>query len=348
MKKRLLILLSVLTLSLFACQDPTNDPDSVTSSVEESSSESSMDETDEAVTSSEESQESSEANSEESSENQASETSASEESREASSEESSAEENTSSDGASGKDDESQLQVALYWMKDNGQEMYLVREVHCVDKTDQVARAAMEELIKGRIQAQDAMRPIPEDTEILGIHIENGNAVIDFSEEVLDMNVGAEGEALGIQAIVNTLTEFPTIDTVEFSVEGSKDKAADWWGHVGIGGAAFQRDLSSVYEPAIWVDSPQEGQVVGDSIRVTGSMMVFENNAGYSLKDAAGKVLAEGTFMGNTDPYGVRNGFDFTIRPDQSDEKTGVLSIYGFSGKDGSPTDTVEIPLRLGQ
>ena len=142
-----------------------------------------------------------------------------------------------------KDDGTKL--TLYYLRDNGFETVLVREVHLVEKTDEVAKAALNELISGQIKTKDAFRPLPEKTKINSIKINDGLAVIDFSKEVLNMAIGSGGESAAIQAIVNTLTEFPTITEVEFWVDGSKENANEWWGHVGLDGIELKRDLSNV-------------------------------------------------------------------------------------------------------
>ncbi|MDI9466566.1 MAG: GerMN domain-containing protein, partial [Bacillota bacterium] len=112
---------------------------------------------------------------------------------------------------SDQNDSAQKQeIAVYYLKSTDQEIYLVREVHQVEKTTEVAQAALNELIKGDPITPDAYRVLPEDTRILGINIDNGLATVDFSPEVLRANVGSSGEGLGIASIVNTLTEFPTI------------------------------------------------------------------------------------------------------------------------------------------
>ena len=50
-------------------------------------------------------------------------------------------------------------------------------------------------------------------------IEDKVATVDWSAEVLEGSGGARVEELAIQSIVYTLTEFPTISSVRFTVEG---------------------------------------------------------------------------------------------------------------------------------
>ncbi|HAG11828.1 MAG TPA: spore gernimation protein [Desulfotomaculum sp.] len=190
-----------------------------------------------------------------------------------------------------------MQVALYFLKDTGVELFLVREEHTIPRTTQVAKAALEELINGLPATENAFKVIPKGTKVLGISINDGLATVDFSREVLDANVGSSGEAFGIQSIVNTLTEFPTIDRVAFEVEGKLDeRAKDWWGHVGLYEQPFKRDLSNVREPVIWVTSPRPGNEVSSPSTVRGAAMVFEAVVSMRIVTKDGQKIAQTNTM----------------------------------------------------
>jgi len=236
-----------------------------------------------------------------------------------------------------------MEIAVYYLKSTDQEFYLVREVHQVEKTTEVAQAALNELIKGDPVTPDAYRVLPEDTRILGVNIENGLATIDFSPEVLRANVGSSGEGLGIASIVNTLTEFPTIQEVAFTVDGQVENAMDWWGHVGLYEQPFQRDLSNVFEPAIWVTSPVKDQVISSPLKISGNARVFEATVSFRLKDAAGNVLAQG-FATAAEGAPGRGDFEgeLAFKPDGSGQ--GQLEVFEESMKDGSDLNKVIIPV----
>lgn len=88
----------------------------------------------------------------------------------------------------------------------------------------VAKAA----VKGIIYSPELMEDLkptgllptlPQGTKINGAVIkEDGLAIIDFSQEFLNFDT-KEGEALGVKALVYTLTEFPNINAVEIRVDG---------------------------------------------------------------------------------------------------------------------------------
>lgn len=240
--------------------------------------------------------------------------------------------------------EQKLNVAVYYVKVTEKDAYLVREVHQVSPTKEVARAALEELINANPVSPGAVRVIPAATKIKGINVKDGLATVDFSQEVLRANTGASGEALGIQSIVNTLTEFPDIQKVSFMVEGKVDEQAkDWWGHVGLYEQPFSRDVSVVNEPAIWVTSPEPGQKVGSPLQVKGSARVFEATVNIRLMDESGKAIAE-SFATATQGAPGRGEFELSLPFDAPSPGRGELEVFWTSPKDGKELDKIAVPV----
>jgi hypothetical protein len=239
-----------------------------------------------------------------------------------------------------------MPVAVYYPKMTADDAYLVREVHEVPRTLGVAEAALQELITGTPQTPGAFKVLPPKTRIRGINIKEGLATVDFSREVLEANVGAAGEALGIQSIVNTLTEFPTIERVAFKVEGRLDNSAmQWWGHVGLYDQPFERNLSKVYEPAIWVYRPQPGQKVASPLYVTGSARVFEGTVQARLLAGDDRVLAR-NFGTATAGAPERGDFEIILRFETPDAGKGWLEVFSQSPRDGSEENKVRVPVRF--
>ncbi|MGQ9556866.1 MAG: Gmad2 immunoglobulin-like domain-containing protein [Desulfurispora sp.] len=238
-----------------------------------------------------------------------------------------------------------LDLAVYYLMDDGKQPYLVREIHRVPYTTAVASAALHELISTPPSTPGAHAVLPPRTRVLGIKIENGLCTVNFSEEVLKANVGAAGEALGIQSIVNTLTEFPEIRQVSFQVNGQVDeRIRNWWGHVGLYNQPFQRDLSNVLKPAIWVTYPLPNQVASVPLLVKGSAMVFEGTVSARLKNEQGQEIALGH---TTATQGAPGRGDFELRltyPQPPSGSKGTLEVFWASPKDGSELDKVTIPL----
>jgi germination protein M len=117
---------------------------------------------------------------------------------------------------------------------------LVAEVRAIPQTDEVGRAAVEALIEGPA-FEGAVPTMPEGTLLLGIQIEQGEATVNFSSELVDNHSGgSSGERMTVYSVVNTLTEFDTVSAVRFLVDGQKrDTIA---GHMDISGP-IERDES---------------------------------------------------------------------------------------------------------
>ena len=78
---------------------------------------------------------------------------------------------------------------------------------------------LEELIQGP-QRKDLSRTIPKEVKVKSVSIKDGIAYVDFSEEMHSKHWhGAAGEAMTINSIVNTLTEFAYVQKVKMTVEG---------------------------------------------------------------------------------------------------------------------------------
>jgi len=238
-----------------------------------------------------------------------------------------------------------MNIAVYYIKSTADDMYLVREVHTVAKSLGIARAALNELISGTPLTEGATRVLPADTRILGLTIENNLATVNFSQEVLNANVGSTGEALGIASIVNTLTEFPTIERVQFFVEGSAANGMGWWGHVGLSEQPFTRNLTSVYAPAIWVTSPVPGQTITSTLHIQGMAQVFEAMVSYRLKDANGNIIVQSQTM-SSDGAPAHGTFDVVLEYPPTTSANGTLEVYEVSMKDGSDLNVVVIPIEF--
>ena len=234
-----------------------------------------------------------------------------------------------------------ISLPVYFVEFTEQDAYLIREVHTIPHTNQVAHAAMEELIN------DDKSILPDGVEVLGITVENGLATIDFSQEVLNnASVGSEGEELGIQSIVNTLTDLPNIEKVAFHVEGkADDRTLDWWGHVGLYEQPFAQDYSRVYQPTIWVTHPSADQVVGVPLFIKGSAMVNNGQVYAKILDKDSNVLTESSTT--TKGTSARGDFEMSIKfdPPVGNEgmDEGVLKVYGYTGEDDF-MEVVTIPV----
>ena len=95
----------------------------------------------------------------------------------------------------------------------------------VSTTPAIARAALDELIKGPTPSEKQngyTTLINPDVKINSLTIDKGVATVDFSAE-LESNSGGSCRALGIRAqITETLKQFPTVQNVTITVNGNRD------------------------------------------------------------------------------------------------------------------------------
>lgn len=129
---------------------------------------------------------------------------------------------TPADEAAARSDEaSKVSTIVYYQDNYG---YLVPVMCSVPMEDGIAKATLGLMVQSVGNDMQAARlglrtVLPEGTKI-DLDISGGLARIDLSGEVLDM-ADAAAETNMINAIVQTLTEFESVDRVEFLIDGQK-------------------------------------------------------------------------------------------------------------------------------
>ncbi len=112
-----------------------------------------------------------------------------------------------------------MDVVLYFSDLSGQN--LVASQRTIPKETGIARRTIQELIKGPGPSSELLPTIPQGTSLLDINVRpDGLCIVDFSEELVkNHRGGSTAENLTVYSIVNTLTQFPTVDRVQLLVEG---------------------------------------------------------------------------------------------------------------------------------
>ena len=122
-----------------------------------------------------------------------------------------------SKGIAGAKSAKAVDITVYFSDDQSE--YLVPEIRHIADTENLAVAAMEELIKGPAES-DHYATVPSETSILGVEINDRIAYVSFSKELIDKHWGgSSGELMTITSIVNTLTEFDDIQKVQILIDG---------------------------------------------------------------------------------------------------------------------------------
>jgi germination protein M len=233
-------------------------------------------------------------------------------------------------------------VSIYYLVSFKNRLFLAPERHVAARNAAIARTAVEELVHGTAQDPDHTTPFPRSARINSVTTASGVATVDWSADVLAAGVGAQVEALGIQSVVYTLTGFPSIKKVRFTVEGKDHGTAsngrtieDWWGHSGLRDQPWVRDPAiDVLEP-ITLFSPLDGATSAGTLRLSGEASTFEATVGIVVRNMAGRaVLRTSTTASIGAP--ARGSFSKTIRfAVPSSVETWTLEVYEESAEDGS-------------
>jgi germination protein M len=234
-----------------------------------------------------------------------------------------------------------MDVRVYFMR--GDKIDVAHRT--VAATQQVAAAAMTELLSGPTPGDNSAgltTDIPSATHLLGVNIAGGTATVDLTSDF-----AAGGGSLSITArlaqVTYTLTQFPTIGSVVFHLDG---KAVTVFGGEGIilDHPSTRATFESV-TPAILVEFPGRGWAVQSPVRVAGTANVFEGQFQAEITDNTGRVIASQAISA-TSGTGTRGTFDATVSFPATATGPATLNVFDISAKDGSRIDTVTIPLQV--
>jgi len=232
-----------------------------------------------------------------------------------------------------------LTLSIYFMRD--EKVALAHRT--VPHTLQVAGAAMQELLTGpsaEEQAAGMTTSIPDGTRLLGITISDDNiATVDLSGE-FESGGGSLSMTARLAQVTYTLTQFPTIESVVFSLDG---EPVDVFGGEGIvlDHPAARADFENL-TPAIFVDTVAIGDRITSPLRLAGTANTFEAAFQIQVRAADGTVVVDQAAMA-TSGTGTRGTFDISVPFDLPPGPATVV-VLEYSAKDGSPINVVEIPV----
>ena len=94
-------------------------------------------------------------------------------------------------------------------------------VRQIPKSDSPLTDTIKALLSGPQAFEKSMTLIPEGTRLLSASVRNGIAALNFSEEFEFNAIGADGYRGQLMQIVFTATEFATVESVQFLIEGQR-------------------------------------------------------------------------------------------------------------------------------
>jgi spore germination protein GerM len=247
---------------------------------------------------------------------------------------------------------------------------LVPVLRTVPRSTATATAAMNALLAGPSAKERAPKwpiktLIPAGTELLGIEISGGLATVDLSAEFASLSPddvwdGGSYSLHGrVAQVVYTLTQFTTVDRVDFKLDGKPVKVLSGMPDPESGASeaiamdkpvtrATSRDHYSYrdhFVPLIFVDRPAWGAALPNPGRVSGLANVFEAQFRIALLDRNDKVLVDRPVLA-TVGSGAWGTFDVTLSYDVPNAQWGTLRVWDISEADGHAIAVREYPVYL--
>ncbi|WP_196594429.1 GerMN domain-containing protein [Pectinatus sottacetonis] len=113
------------------------------------------------------------------------------------------------------------QITVYFPNENGEKLIAARRTIDLTKTDKYT-AAVQELVKGP-KTGEGIAIIPKQAKLLDVKLNSkGIAIVNFDKNLVKKFVGGStGETMLVGSVVDTLTNFPEVKSVEFFVEGKQ-------------------------------------------------------------------------------------------------------------------------------
>jgi germination protein M len=141
---------------------------------------------------------------------------------------------TSEDTENNNSSNEETTVNVYYADQNGE--YLIGEARIVSGSSKYTDA-ISEMMKEPIDSS-LINLIPESTKINSVTVKDGVAKVDFSKNFVDDRFISDSmDILLIYSVVDTLTEFSDVNSVEFYIDGTR---LDVLGQLDLQGDLFRR------------------------------------------------------------------------------------------------------------
>ena len=213
------------------------------------------------------------------------------------------------------------------------------------RLQRVGTAALESLLEGPDsfeQGYGLRTEIPAGTQLLGLEIDDGIAHVDLTSE-FESGGGTASMRKRFAQVVYTLTQFPTVRGVLFSLDGEPRRPRRE-GRPRQAAHAPRLRRPPAGDPG---DEPgaEPGRRRAPSL-VRGSANVFEANIGIEILDQNGDVLVD-TFTTATCGTGCRGTFRASVAYEVDREQDGTIVVHDDDAAGtGTYPHEVRIPVRL--
>jgi hypothetical protein len=249
------------------------------------------------------------------------------------------------DSASPKGEPNEPGAFTYEVWFAGSEGWLFVSKRAAKSEPGVGRLALESLLAGPTETERAagvFTAIPDGTELLGFDVDDGIATVDLSSEY-EQGSGSHAEFLRLAQVVYTITQFETVQGVNFRLDGEPVELFGGHGII-LDGPMARRDYRD-YLPPILVESPTIGERVDNPVVVSGTANVYEATVSLRILDARGREIAK-TFTTATCGTGCRGDYSVSVPYEVDREQAGVIEVFESSAEDGRPMNVVRIPVTI--
>ncbi|MDX6505461.1 MAG: hypothetical protein QOG06_105 [Gaiellaceae bacterium] len=215
-----------------------------------------------------------------------------------------------------------------------------------EPTRLVATAAVNALLAGPSAPERAaglVSAVPSGTRLLGISIRSGIATVDLTSEY-QSGGGSLSMQMRLGQVVYTLTQFPTVQKVRFSLDGSPVNVFSSEGIV-LDHPVGRADYGNLLPP-IDVAQPAAGDRVTSPVTVSGTANVFEANVSVEILNAHGKVVGR-TFTTASCGTGCRGSYSAAITFRVAKAQPGTIVVHDDDAAGtGKAPNSVRIPVTL--
>ena len=112
----------------------------------------------------------------------------------------------------------QTEITVYFPDANAEKLIAAKR-QITDSSDKYAQA-VNALIAGPANEAEGIGIMPKGAKVLNVTVKDATATVDFSKEFqTNFTGGSTSEIMLVGSIVDTLTEFPEIKAVRFTLEG---------------------------------------------------------------------------------------------------------------------------------
>jgi germination protein M len=228
-----------------------------------------------------------------------------------------------------------VNLAVYYLRSYKGRRYLAPEWHPVPYTRAVAVAAVSELLDGEPYCPGSRRPFPAGARLHGVQIDKGTATVELSGTRLAGQPSA-ARRWPLQALVHTLTQFPTVRRVLVRADGRPVSKA------------LGRDGALRLAPIALAEPAPGALVKGDQLVVKGEASVYEGTVSLRLRDDRGQVMAQGhaTAAEGAPGRGPFSGL-LSFTPPASPHSW-TVEAFEVSAEDGAIVYSVRLPVWVGR